>query len=223
MSDPQDDPNRSPSRRLFIRRAIGGGLGVSAGLASGAAALPAQTGSPISAFDHVAVPMRNTDAMISFYRALGFTVMEGPNICSVHFGDNKINLHRPEFWQSGTFTLRAPPPSRPAETSVSCGMERSTPCARLWSASGWRSSRVRCHGRVVGMAAPRPARVTTFAIRTTTCSNSSSTDRPVLRGQRNQCRQDDDRCLQQVGSPCGWHGHRPPTHRVAPQAAVGQP
>ena len=108
MSAHQDDSSRAPSRRRFIRRAIGGGLGASAGLAAGVAVLPAQSGGPIRAFDHAAIPMRNTAAMISFYRALGFTVMEGPNICSVHFGDNKINLHRPEFWQSGTFTLRAP-------------------------------------------------------------------------------------------------------------------
>jgi catechol 2,3-dioxygenase-like lactoylglutathione lyase family enzyme len=51
--------------------------------------------------------MQNTDAMVQFYRDLGFTVMEGPSICSVHFGDNKINLHRPERWQNESFTLRA--------------------------------------------------------------------------------------------------------------------
>ena len=52
--------------------------------------------------------MRNTGAMLAFYRDLGFPVNEGDRICSVHFGDSKINLHRPEIWESGEFTLRAP-------------------------------------------------------------------------------------------------------------------
>ncbi len=99
---------RKQSRRRFIRGALGGGLGASvAGLAGGARPA-AQVGGPIRSFDHVAVPMRNTDAMVQFYRALGFGVMEGPRICSVHFGDNKINFHRPVAWQDASFTLRAP-------------------------------------------------------------------------------------------------------------------
>jgi catechol 2,3-dioxygenase-like lactoylglutathione lyase family enzyme len=100
-------PDEDASRREFVRRALAGGVGATvaaAGTGSGAAA---QVAGPIRSFDHVAIPMRNTDAMLAFYRALGFSVMEGDNICSVHFGDNKINLHRPEFWQGGTFTLRA--------------------------------------------------------------------------------------------------------------------
>ena len=48
------------------------------------------------------------EAMVRFYRALGFRVNEGDRICSVHCGDHKINFHRPELWQSGTFSLRAP-------------------------------------------------------------------------------------------------------------------
>ena len=48
--------------------------------------------------------------MIVFYRALGFGVDEthAPLFYSVHFGDQKINLHGPEFWGSETFTLRGP-------------------------------------------------------------------------------------------------------------------
>ena len=67
-----------------------------------------QSGPGIRSFDHVSLPMRNTDAMLSFYRALGLTVNEGPQICSVHLGDQKLNLHRPEFWQDAGFTTRAP-------------------------------------------------------------------------------------------------------------------
>jgi catechol 2,3-dioxygenase-like lactoylglutathione lyase family enzyme len=62
----------------------------------------------VGALDHVAVPMQNVDAMIPFYRALGFVVREGTSIVSVHFADQKINFHRPALWQRATFTLRAP-------------------------------------------------------------------------------------------------------------------
>lgn len=62
----------------------------------------------IRSFDHVAIPIQNTDAMLAFYRALGFAVKEREQFYSVHFGDNKINFHGPERWQSGKFTLRGP-------------------------------------------------------------------------------------------------------------------
>ena len=52
--------------------------------------------------------MRDTEAMLSFYRTLGMTVRENERICSVHFGDQKINFHRPATWQNRDFTLRAP-------------------------------------------------------------------------------------------------------------------
>ena len=52
--------------------------------------------------------MRNVEAMVSFYRRLGFHVNEGRGICSVHFGDHKINFHRPRVWQDPSVTLRAP-------------------------------------------------------------------------------------------------------------------
>ena len=62
----------------------------------------------IQCFDHVAIPIQNTDAMLSFYRALGFGVTEREQSYSVHFGDQKINFHGPERWQSDRFTLRGP-------------------------------------------------------------------------------------------------------------------
>lgn len=68
----------------------------------------AQSKNAIRGFDHVAVPMRNTDEMVRFYRSLGLQVNEGERICSVHFGDQKINFHRPGLWQGESFTLRAP-------------------------------------------------------------------------------------------------------------------
>jgi len=55
----------------------------------------------------VALPMQNSEAMLSFYRALGLEVTEGPNACSVYVGDQMINFHRPALWQREAFTLRA--------------------------------------------------------------------------------------------------------------------
>jgi catechol 2,3-dioxygenase-like lactoylglutathione lyase family enzyme len=62
----------------------------------------------IRGIDHVSFPMQNPDAMVSFYRALGFDVAENPHVVSVYAGNQMINLHRPEVWQRDGFTLRAP-------------------------------------------------------------------------------------------------------------------
>jgi catechol 2,3-dioxygenase-like lactoylglutathione lyase family enzyme len=75
--------------------------------AGGSAALAQKTGS-VRGFDHVALPMRNTEAMITFYRGLGFEVVENENACSVYIGSQMINFHRPALWQRESFTLRAP-------------------------------------------------------------------------------------------------------------------
>jgi len=52
--------------------------------------------------------MRDTDAMVAFYRSLGLKVAEHPHVVSVYAGDQMINLHRPGTWQREDFTLRAP-------------------------------------------------------------------------------------------------------------------
>jgi catechol 2,3-dioxygenase-like lactoylglutathione lyase family enzyme len=62
----------------------------------------------VRGFDHVALPMQNTDAMLAFYRGLGFEVTENAVACSVYIGDQMINFHRPATWQRDSFTLRAP-------------------------------------------------------------------------------------------------------------------
>jgi catechol 2,3-dioxygenase-like lactoylglutathione lyase family enzyme len=85
-------------RRAFI----GGMVGV------GAQAGAPQGGNNIKAFDHVALPMQNTDAMIAFYRSLGLQVAENAQAVSVYIGSQMINFHRPAAWQRDTFTLRAP-------------------------------------------------------------------------------------------------------------------
>jgi catechol 2,3-dioxygenase-like lactoylglutathione lyase family enzyme len=64
--------------------------------------------SDIRGFDHVALPMQKTDAMLAFYRSLGLQVVENAQACSVYIGDQMINFHRPALWQRDTFTLRAP-------------------------------------------------------------------------------------------------------------------
>jgi catechol 2,3-dioxygenase-like lactoylglutathione lyase family enzyme len=73
----------------------------------------------IRGFDHVAIPIQNTEAMLTFYRALGFGVMEREHFYSVHFGDNKINFHGPERWQSGKSRYAAT--ANPPATSLCLG------------------------------------------------------------------------------------------------------
>lgn len=69
----------------------------------------------IAGFDHVALPARNPEAMLAFYRALGFDVPEteawrasGVPFFEVRFARQKINFHAPEMWRNEAFTLRGP-------------------------------------------------------------------------------------------------------------------
>jgi len=89
----------SSSRRRFLKGALAASSGVP---------VTAQSLGRIRGFDHVALPMQNTEAMLAFYRGLGLPVTESPNACSVYIGDQMINFHRPALWQRETFTLRAP-------------------------------------------------------------------------------------------------------------------
>jgi len=88
------------------RRAVIGGV-VAAAASSSSPASAQQTGS-IRGFDHVSLPMSNTDAMLAFYRGLGFEMGETANGYSVYVGSQMINFHRPARWQDPSFTLRAP-------------------------------------------------------------------------------------------------------------------
>ena len=98
---------RSVSRRRFVAQVAAAGAAV----ASGGAGL-AQSPNRVRGFDHVAVPMQNTELMLAFYRGLGFDIREGAAACSVYIGSQMINFHRPTRWQDPAFTLRAPA-SRP--------------------------------------------------------------------------------------------------------------
>jgi catechol 2,3-dioxygenase-like lactoylglutathione lyase family enzyme len=92
------------TRRRFVK---GAAAAATAGLSSGTAA-DAQSANRVSGYDHVALPMQNTDAMVAFYRKLGFDIRESATAVSVYAGRNMINFHRPTRWQDARFTLRAP-------------------------------------------------------------------------------------------------------------------
>jgi len=93
---------RSLPRRRFIGNVI------ATGVATGATSAVAQQAGRVRGFDHVALPMQNTKAMLAFYRRLGFDVVEGPTACSVYIGEQMINFHLPAHWQDEAFKLRAP-------------------------------------------------------------------------------------------------------------------
>jgi catechol 2,3-dioxygenase-like lactoylglutathione lyase family enzyme len=80
---------------------------VTGAAAANGSAAQAQEGG-IRGFDHVALPMQNTDSMVAFYRALGLQMSETAGAVSVYVGDQMINFHRPASWQDARFTLRAP-------------------------------------------------------------------------------------------------------------------
>jgi len=87
------------SRRKFVQGAAA---------IAGASKIAAQQTGNVRGFDHVALPMQNTAAMLTFYRGLGFQVTETARACSVYIGDQMINFHQPATWQDAAFTLRAP-------------------------------------------------------------------------------------------------------------------
>ncbi len=69
----------------------------------------------VSGFDHVAIPTSDPEAMLRFYRSLGFGVPSDEEwrvsslpFFSIQFGDNKINVHAPAIWQNSDFDLRGP-------------------------------------------------------------------------------------------------------------------
>jgi catechol 2,3-dioxygenase-like lactoylglutathione lyase family enzyme len=69
----------------------------------------------LKSFDHVVIPTADPEAILGFYKRLGFIALReaewraGKSLMfSLAFGDNKINVHPPEVWQSGRFSLRGP-------------------------------------------------------------------------------------------------------------------
>jgi catechol 2,3-dioxygenase-like lactoylglutathione lyase family enzyme len=92
---------KSKKSTLTRREFMGGAAGL-------AAPAWAQDSGTIRGFDHVALPMQNTEAMIRLYRSLGLQVAENGQAVSVYIGSNMINFHRPATWRRASFTLRAP-------------------------------------------------------------------------------------------------------------------
>jgi catechol 2,3-dioxygenase-like lactoylglutathione lyase family enzyme len=110
MTRPRQSPRSLRGRRasaMTRRRFVTQVATAGAAMASGGRTL-AQPSNRVRGFDHVAVPMQNTDAMLAFYRGLGFDTRESAAACSVYIGSQMINFHRPARWQDAAFTLRAP-------------------------------------------------------------------------------------------------------------------
>ena len=70
---------------------------------------------PVAAFDHVAIPVEKTEEIISFYKLLGFAIVDEDAwragtrpLFSIQFGQQKINIHPPALWTRREFTLRGP-------------------------------------------------------------------------------------------------------------------
>lgn len=71
---------------------------------------------PIAGFDHVALPARDPEALIAFYKKLGMPILYEEQwragktpVFAVQVGPNaKLNFHDPELWQNAGFEARGP-------------------------------------------------------------------------------------------------------------------
>ena len=95
-------------RAITRRRFVEGAAAAAAAGIGGRDDARAQGANRVSGYDHVALPMLNTGAMVAFYRKLGFDIRESAAAVSVYAGRQMINFHRPTRWQDAAFTLRAP-------------------------------------------------------------------------------------------------------------------
>src|SRR5260370_35567912 len=96
------------SRRSFIKRAVGAGASASAFAAASTGSYAQAQPGGVRGFDHVALPMQNVEAMLAFYRRLGFQVKEGAQSCSVDFGTQMINFHRHSLCRTAPVTALTP-------------------------------------------------------------------------------------------------------------------
>lgn len=69
----------------------------------------------VSGLDHVAIPSEKVEELIAFYKRLGFATIDEEAwragqtpLFAIQVGRNKINVHPPELWLQGDFTLRGP-------------------------------------------------------------------------------------------------------------------
>ena len=71
---------------------------------------------PVTSFDHVALPAQNPDALIAFYKRLGFSIIHEQEwragdypLFAVRVGEHaKINFHGPKMWQDPSFEAKGP-------------------------------------------------------------------------------------------------------------------
>ncbi len=71
---------------------------------------------PVRGFDHVSLPTADPEALIDFYRRLGFAILYEDEwragdvpFFAIQVDEHvKINVHPPEMWQNPKFTLRGP-------------------------------------------------------------------------------------------------------------------
>src|SRR4029079_15551431 len=101
--------SRKWSRRSFVTSMVVGSVAASRG------DLHTEPAGRVAGLDHVALPVQDGDAMIAFYRALGFEMTETSNAVSVYVGSQMINFHRPSLWQNTSFTFAAPAAKAPDE------------------------------------------------------------------------------------------------------------
>lgn len=69
----------------------------------------------IASYDHVALPTRQPEAIMRFYRAIGFDTPDpetwadlGHTFFSVTRGDMRMNFHAPALFENSDFDLRGP-------------------------------------------------------------------------------------------------------------------
>jgi len=71
---------------------------------------------PVIGYDHIALPARNPEALLAFYKRLGFgTIHEAEflageyPIFAIQIGENaKLNFHGPDLWQNPGFEAKGP-------------------------------------------------------------------------------------------------------------------
>ena len=70
----------------------------------------------VRGFDHIAMPTADVERLIAFYKKIGFDILyedrwrSGESrFVAIQVDEHvKINVHPPELWQDGRFTLRGP-------------------------------------------------------------------------------------------------------------------
>ena len=71
---------------------------------------------PVTGFDHVSFPAGDPEAILAFYKRLGFTTIheeewrrgDYPLFAVAIGGDAKLNFHGPEMWQNPEFDAKGP-------------------------------------------------------------------------------------------------------------------